>query len=194
MGYRQYLYEVDRALADRIKKCKTNNEFVSVIESVMPNIVSRYDDEEPYVPLYDIGKEIFGFGKYYENSNEMYAHGDSLFSSAELNKKYSDYGAIIIDEEGIKSAIDWNQQHVIKMYEDLLREKSIEQFDERSQLERLKDNADTYLKYWKLGPANMDKKNPRLSRSWLYEHEYFDLIRIYKTFDWENKAMMFMGW
>lgn len=39
----------------------------------------------------------------------------------------------------------------------------------------------------------MNKNSERLNRSWLYKHEYFKLVRIYKTFDWENNEMIFMG-
>ena len=38
------------------------------------------------------------------------------------------------------------------------------------------------------------KEKECLVSSWLYEHTIFDLVRIYKTFDWENKCLLFMGW
>lgn len=41
---------------------------------------------------------------------------------------------------------------------------------------------------------NTNKEKESLVSSWLYEHTIFDLVRIYKTFDWENKCLLFMGW
>ena len=86
MGYRQYLYSIDTWLVDEIKKCKTRDDFIKTMQKYRNDIV-EYDpfDEQYYVPLYKIGDEFFEFGKYYENSDEMYKHGDSLFSSDELN-------------------------------------------------------------------------------------------------------------
>ena len=193
MGYRHYLYEIDKPFAEKIRKCKSVDDFISLVKREKPEIV-EYDDGNDYVPLYNLGRKIFEFGIYYENADEMYKHGDILFYASALNEWYEDYGAILIDEEGLKCAIDWNRNHVIGMYEDLLREKSIDEWNQRSQLDRLISNAESYLYWWKANPADMDKSHDRIVDSWLYEHEFFELVRIYKTFDWESKAMMFIGW
>lgn len=197
MGYRQYLYSIDTWLVDEIKKCKTRDDFIKTMQKYRNDIV-EYDsfDEQYYIPLYYIGKELFEFGKYYENSEEMYKHGDSLFSSDELNEEYSDYGAIVLEADGLLCALDWQRQHIIKMYKDLLREKSVREWDARSQLDRLIENAKDHLAWWEYadGPADLDREHEQLVHSWLYEHTYFELARIYKTFDWDNKSMLFMGW
>lgn len=162
------------------------------------NDIVKYDkiDEQYYIPLYNIGDELFEFGKYYENSEEMYKHGDSLFSSDELNEDYSDYGAIVLEADGLLCALDWQRQHIIKMHKDLLQEKSVREWDARSQLDRLIEHAKDYLTWWEYadGPADLDREHEQLVHSWLYEHTYFELARIYKTFDWDNKSMLFMGW
>ena len=195
MGYRQYLYSIDTWLVDEIKKCKTEDDFVKTMQKFRNEIV-EYDsfDEHYYIPLHSIGDMLFEFGKYYENSDEMYKHGDSLFTSDELNECYRDYGAIVLEEDGLLCALDWQRNHIIQMYEDLLREKSIHDWDSRPQLDRLIENIKDYLVWWKYGPADLNKEHEQLVHSWLYEHTYFELVRIYKTFDWYNKSILFMGW
>ena len=196
MGYRQYLYAVDTWLVDEIRKCKTRDEFIATIQRLRNDIV-EYDsfDEIYYVNLWNLGGCLFEFGKYYGNSDEMYKHGDSLFTSDELNEYYSDYGAIVIDEEGLLCAIEWNRQKVCGIYQDLLRETSDDVFDKRSQTDRFICHANEYLRWWNgHGPGNLSKDCDSIVDSWLYEHVYFDLVRIYKTFDWENSSMIFMGW
>lgn len=197
MGYRQYLYSIDTWLVDEIKKCKTEDDFIKTMQKFRNEIV-EYDsiDEQYYVPLYSIGDKLFEFGKYYENSDEMYKHGDSLFTSDELNERFSDYGVIVLEEDGLLCALDWQRKHIIEMYEDLLREKSGHDWDTRSQLDRLIQHAGAYLREWEYsdGPADLNKEHEHLVDSWLYEHTYFELARIYKTFDWDNKSMLFMGW
>lgn len=195
MGYRQYLYSVDTWLVDEIRKCKTNEDFIKTMQKFRNDIV-EYDsfDDHYYVSLHNIGNVLFEFGKYYENSDEMYKHGDSLFTSEELNGYYSDYGTIVLDPAGVLCAIEWQRNHIIEMYEDLLREKSSREWDSRSQLYRLIENAKDYLRWWQYGPADLNLEHENLTHSWLYEHTFFDLVRIYKTFDWDNESMLFMGW
>lgn len=196
MGYRQYIFSVETWLVEEIRKCKTEDEFIKTMQKFRNDSV-EYDsvDEEYYFPLYRLGEELYEFGKYWENSNEMYKHGDSLFTSDELNEKYEDYGAIVLDEEGLLCAIEWYRSHVEKMYEDLLSETSANEWDTRPQFDRLKEHVQDYIYWWKnTGPGNLNKKTDCIVNSWLYEHGYFELVRIYKTFDWDNNSLIFLGW
>lgn len=190
MGYRQYLYQVDKKFVEHIRACKTNEEYGNVFKA---NVVG-YEDEDEYYPVYKLGKELFEFGKYYENSDEMYKHGDSLFSSEELNERYYDYGPIVIDKEGLLCAIEWQSKKVTSFYEDLMREKSANKYDDRNQFDRLLEHASDYLRWWKFGACDLKENSDRVANSWLYEHTIFDLVRIYKTFDWDNYCMIFAGW
>jgi hypothetical protein len=190
MGYRQYLYQVDKRFVEQIRACKTNEEYGEVFKAH----VAGYEEEEDYFPVYNLGKTLFEFGKYYENSGEMYKHGDSLFASEELNERYEDYGAIVLDKEGVLCAIEWQAEHIKSIYEDLMREKSTDRFDDRSQFDRLLDHVSGHLRWWKFGACNLDANKDNVADSWLYEHTIFDLVRIYKTFDWDNCCMIFAGW
>lgn len=190
MGYSEYLYEIDKRLVDEIRKCKTEQEYISVCCKFNVEV----DDD--YVPINHLGKEIYEFGKDYENSDKLYKHGNSLFTSEELNEQYGDYNAIILEKSGLVCAIEWQRDRIIKIYEDLLREKSINVFDERSQFDRMKEHITSHLRWWKpfYGVAyNLDENRENLVESWLYEHSIFDLVRIYKSFDWENKYLIFAG-
>lgn len=211
MGYRQYFYEVDKFKIDGIRQCKTEEELYNFcIKNNIECDKCEYDDEtEYYMPLYHLGKPLFEFGKYYENDSEIYKHGDSLFTSNELNERYEDYGAIICDENAILSAIEWQKQHIINMYEHLINntfEEPIARYnyprdidDEELHYQRLLRHCQDYLEWWKptygnWSAINTNKGNDAIVHSWLYEHTIFDLVRIYKTFDWENKCLMFCGW
>lgn len=190
MGYRHYLYQVNKGLVDKIRACKTNDEYGEVFKAN----VSGGDDEEEYFPIYDLGKTLFEFGMYYENAGEMYKHGDSLFTSEELNERYEEYGAIVLDKSGLLCAIEWQAKRITSIYEDLLKEKSISPYDGRSQFDRLAEHARDYLRWWKHGACDLGENSDHVAGSWLYEHTIFDLVRIYKTFDWEKNCIVFVGW
>jgi hypothetical protein len=44
-----------------------------------------------------------------------------------------------------------------------------------------------------LTPYNL-KNGDAVSTSWKYEYAIFELVKIYKTFDWKRKVMLFIGW
>lgn len=212
MGYRQYFYEIDKTIVDEIRKCKTKEDLYNVF--LKNNIECEKRDKEDgkihyHCPLYNLNKEIFEFGKGYENSEEIYKHGDSLFTSVELNEKYEDERPIVCDESAILCAIEWNKKHIIDMYEHLINntfEKSFERYNFSKEIDekelhyqRLLSHCRDHLRWWKpefgdYTAINLDKEKDMLVESWLYEHQIFDLVRIYKTFDWENKCLLFFGW
>lgn len=202
MGYRHYFYEVDKEKVESIRNCKTKEELYNYCEQ---NDIKCYYS----FPIYELGKVIFEFGKYYENCDEIYKHGDSLFTSEELNEHFEDYGAIICDEEALLCAIEWQKKHIIQIYENLVNntfKESLERYnypldidDKELHYQRLLSHCRDYLSWWKpefgdYTAINTNKEKTPLASSWLYEHTIFDLVRIYKTFDWENKCLLFMGW
>jgi hypothetical protein len=43
-------------------------------------------------------------------------------------------------------------------------------------------------------PYNMDVTREGLVSSWLYEYEIFELVLLYRTFDWDKNVLIFYGW
>lgn len=199
MGYRYYIYEVDKVLVNKIRTCQTMDDLINVVSTDRPDAYEYYDEDDWCVKLYELGKELFCFGKNYENAAEIHKHGTSLFVSAELNESFSRENAIILEKEGLVNAIEWQKRKIVSIYEDLLKEKSDDKFDNRSQLDRMREHIEDHLQWWKprfgdFCAYNLNKATDSIARSHLYEHTIFDLVRIYKTFDWENKYMIFLGW
>lgn len=200
MGYRLYLYQVEKEFVEQARKCKTHKEFMNLCKDYFPdknNIVNEYEDEDEcdYISLWEIGKEIFEFGKGYENYEEICEHGSSLFTSKDIEECYEDYDHLVLTEEGLLCAIEWQKNKVISIYKDLMREKSENKFDKRTQEQRLKTHVNDYLSWWEHGfVLDLRKEKPNVSASWIYEHTIFDLVRIYKTFDWDKYCLMLIGW
>ena len=53
-------------------------------------------------------------------------------------------------------------------------------------------------KYAKLNeqtkPYNTDIEDEKIVNSWLYEYSIFELVRLFKKFDWENDVLLLYGW
>jgi hypothetical protein len=194
MGYRYHFHEVDKNLINEIRKCESVDDFVSTMIAYDPS--NKDYVEEGSFFLHELGEEIFDLGGHYENANEVSKHGIELFTTNELNEFYQEYKAVILNKKGVLCAIEYMRNKIVSIYEDLLKEDSN---DKISQLDRMKIHAHEYLNRWKPSYGNftaydLDENRDNLAMSQLYEHQIFDLVRIYKTFDWENKCIIFLGW
>jgi hypothetical protein len=45
----------------------------------------------------------------------------------------------------------------------------------------------------RLTPYNLDSEDA-ITKSWKYEYEIFELVRIYKSFDWKRNVMCYYGY
>ena len=43
-------------------------------------------------------------------------------------------------------------------------------------------------------PYDLNAERPEITTSWKYEYVQFELIRIYKAFDWEKDLLVYYGW
>ena len=43
-------------------------------------------------------------------------------------------------------------------------------------------------------PYNLKEDNSEIVSSWRYEYAIFEMVRLFKTFDWENNYLLFYGW
>ena len=89
-----------------------------------------------------------------------------------------------------KSDWEW-EQHQIDLMTDEERKKY--------HYNMLLDHCSGYLNYWKteikgIHAYNNDREKSELSNDWLYEHTFWDLVRMWKEFDEENELVLFIGW
>ena len=89
---------------------------------------------------------------------------------------------------------------MVDWYEDLLREKSNDSWNDAPQIDRMKQFVNLALGRWKnewltdYRPYNLGVNNKRLNNHGCWEFVVWDLVNVYKTFDWDNYSIMFMGW
>lgn len=199
MGYRHYFYKVENELLDNIHHLTKDEFYKWGIEIGLLDP----DDDEPYVPLYKIGEEFFGFGKYYENASEIQQNGKPLFADKELSERYEEYEPFIVGKEAVLNAIEHQKGLIINMYEGMLlrtdSERLEEDFDERTKEKMYEQHLKSMYSEWKNGfntvmAINLDESKPAITTSWKYEYSIFELVRLYKSTDWDKYSLLFMGW
>ena len=195
MGYGQYFYKFPKHITEGLKNCTTVKEVYDFCKSNNITSKSAFDEEDFHIPPYEIGSFVYDLGKAFEGWKEVQATGYPLWKEGtELRKEYCDYDVWVVNRDAIKAVIEQYRQKIINIYEDLLREKSVDEWNKYPQLERLKKHAEEYLLNWKHTPYNLDMDTPKIVRSWLYEHTIFELVRLYKTFDSDNYDLIFFGY
>lgn len=49
-------------------------------------------------------------------------------------------------------------------------------------------------KYFDILPIDLGENRERITGDWSYEYVIFELVRLYKVFDWENNDLVLVGW
>ena len=205
MGYRHYLYAVPKKQVKEIQACKTNDDLCKFAEKYGYEVSRDYfDDRSGYVFLYTIGKELYELGKYSEIGFKLESERPSPFTSEELKERYSDDGFALLTKDDFKSVIEFYRQKIIAWLESLLNpdESRIDanklSKEERKHLEweyEIKDKLEKWSgKYFGISPIDLDESRECITGDWSYEYAIFELVRVYKAFDWENDELVLVGW
>ena len=200
MGYRHYLYAVPKKQVAEIQACKTIKDWIDFAK----RHDYRYDEDDEYLPPYRVGKELYELGKYSEIGFKLESERPSLFTSEELKEKYSDDGFALLTKDDFKAVIEAYRQKIIDWLESLLNPEddpiipSELSKEERKHLtieREIQDKIDSWSgKYFGISPIDLDESRERITGDWSYEHAIFELVRLYKIFDWENDDLVLVGW
>lgn len=204
MGYRHYFYLVDKKDVERVKD-KTYDKLLLIAKKYGVEV----DEDESYFYFNDdkfMNKtKIYEFGKlYYDDTAErIYSHGVPLFTNKETQNKFSDYVPYVMGADGLLEAINIYKEKIINYYKSFLTDGQQRKINYGFQVnpEDIKDIGDITnfiedrLRWWVFyGVIDLDLNHERISNSWMYEHQIFELVRLYKTIDWKNKCLLFYGW
>lgn len=205
MGYRHYLYAVPKKQVAEIQECKTNEDWCNFAENYGYEVDwNCCDDDSGWFSPYKIGTELYELGKYSEIAFKLESERPSLFTSEELKERYSDYGFALLTKDDFKAIIEAYRQKIVEWFTYLLNpdESRIDSNklskEERKHLEweyEIKDKLEKWSgKYFGISPIDLDENRERITGDWSYEYAIFELVRLYKVFDWENNELVLVGW
>ena len=204
MGYRHYFYLVDKKDVELVKD-KTYEELMPIAKFYGADV----DEDDGYFYFNDSKfmnkKEIYEFGKLYwdDTADRIYDKGVPLFTDVETQKCFCDYVPYVMGADAMLEAINIYKEKIVNYYKSLLIDKDDKDFgyfydvepEDIKDIVRVCHHISDMLFHWdRMGVVNTDLSCDDISDSWMYEHQIFELTRLYKTIDWENKCLLFYGW
>lgn len=205
MGYRHHMYAVERSRVFEITKLSPDE----LKQYAANNGIHNEDDDNEFSPYEFLdclcGDEFHDFGKYYENSENIYKKGVPLFMNKETQELFEEHKPYVVERVAVLCAIEDYRQKIVNWYKELLMTQ--EEYDashtltfrhKDSQEARVRKHLENQLKEWEnrygYTAIDTDMNSVHISRSWLYEYAIFELAHKLKMFDWEKYMLVFYGW
>lgn len=204
MEYRHYLYAIPKNQVSEIQACKTANDLTEFAKRHN----YPYDEDDGWLSLYKVGKELYEFEKHSKIGFKLELERPSVFTSDELKNEYADYGFALLTKDDFKAIIEFYRQKIIDWFQSLLNmddrivlPKGMTK--EQYQFENLKQEVQVKIDGWsgkyreiypKIYPIDLDESRERIIGVWDYEYAIFELVRLYKSFDWKNDDLVLIGW
>lgn len=203
MGYRNYIGTFDNVKHNAIKDMTLAELKKWYTTATGKTVDGEYD---PSIRPYDIANKRYELGKYCE-LEFLTPEETRVFTHDECEQYFNEEDELkIIGKKGFEAIIEDYRQKISKHFNDLVaqidREEPADEIDIKLGLvpsidKHIKDKAKEWgenCDKYKLFPYNLSLQSENVVGSWKYEYAIFDLVRLYKSIDWENEQVLIMGW
>ena len=212
MGYRNYIAPISIEEHDKIKDF-TKEQLLKY----------KGEPEDGYVGVYDVPEDdIYSLGKYTEQFDKKLF--SPVFTNWELQESMEEeHDFYLVDKEFLKAVIQRYQDNVAKYYSTMLMDRRNSEFlnsikseykdqvgggieknysfdfskitqDEINKIRNMVEHIHDMTGEWQNEYLFDLDQGDKITRSWKYEYAVFELIRIYKTFDWTKNRMIYYGY
>ena len=202
MGYRTYIGVISKTEWEKITDLS--------VEEI--HKLHNEDPEDGWVGPYDLCKPLYEFGKYTEFDDEKYY--TPFFRNKETQEHYnSDQDFHIVGKDFLSKIVEHYSDKVRNYYDEMLKSFwNPETKDFKIDLTELTpeykkslylcvEHCRSMAMEWGVATWFSGKEDPyklddgdSVTTSWKYEYSVFELVRIYKTFDWENDLLIYYGY
>jgi len=175
MGFRYYIGKVS-------KKDNLNMKSLSYFKKY-DNDLNEYCFSHPS----QIAEYLYELGKYF-SIKEIETH--EFFEDKKTHEHYNDDWLFVkTTKEGFAQIIEKYRKNTEKYYKNLYEDIN----STPPKTKKIKVHIASILNEWRRGIIDISNNNPQITKSWKYEYAIFELIRLYKTFDWENDIAVIYG-
>lgn len=182
----------------------TYAELVDFYKKNKPDMYNDYEDEEEFEPYHMFEQEeIYDFAQL-PFLNELMKTAEKLFTKSETDAMFEHYNMYLCSKETFLTAIELMRKMIAENFKEMLSlpyeqlQMKVHNKMEEWQLMTEVLGVENEEKYNNMNeihkPYNLKEDSRVIVQSWLYEYSIFELVRLYKEFDWENDVLLFYGW
>ena len=186
MGYRNYIGFIPKREYNKIKKL-SKNEFYNL---------RGVDPDDDYIGPYNIVEELYEFGKYCDFP--LKGPTKKFFTNKDFHTDMNDDGEFVIVEKPFLGMVIKHYHEKIKAYYKEMVDgvdRNNEETFTPEKFKQLFDHVRSMSIEWRQSsPYELEDGRESITTSWKYEYELFELVRIYKTFDWRKNIMAYYGY
>ena len=175
MGYRNYIGRIPKEVYEETKEMAE----IDLLKKYGGEDYKQDPEDTIFVPYRNLPvEELYECGKYSDDRANL-----KRFFSEKMEYE-SDTEFWLGSKELLIEIINNYKKKVTSYYQEM--------FDSEDPT-KSKDHFRNMLSEWTLNPLNMDEESPAISDSWKYEYQVFELVRLLKTFDWDNYVLFYYG-
>lgn len=216
MGLRNHLILLPKDLSEAIRECVNKNELIELLEEKRPEAIEKFPDiseSDPEVSFFRLGEEIYDLGPISNIGSEI-KNSIPLFGNEALQREYEPIcSPKIVFAEGYLEILDSVRKQIEEQYHNCLKillDSKKDKIPALMSFLRLREDT------WKLSsakldismlppqdrkqfdevmlPYNIDLKTEKLVNSGSYEYQIFEMVRIYKTLDFDRFDLLLIQW
>ena len=117
---------------------------------------------------------------------EMSKLGTPFYTQAETQELFEHYCPRVLDHNQFKLIIDVMRREAYKMFEEA--EQDIDLM--RAMIHKRKQVWEAEY----ITPYNLDERSKELVRAFNIDYQIWDVVRMYKTIDWNKDTVILFGW
>ena len=186
MGYRNYLYRVDKKKFNKIRKL-SYDELLKLYGEVDDRYIGKYKLLESCD-----GKEVLTIGKYFNEDISQYLK--KAFRDDSVQKYFNEETEFLIAKpELLTKLLEIYADSTSKYYKKLLEDESVDEITGKTHLDRLKRELEHKL-VWLPYLKEIPKSEYMIDDTWLVEYECFNFKYLIKTFNFKKYYLLWLGY
>ena len=176
MGYREYFAVVDKEKTEPYRHL--DGEYFLI------------DDDDDERAFYQLVHNQFGRREEFciSGLDLDFSKAPAFFFSPDAQEMCEHYNPRIATPEMMLQAIEGMRKFVLNYYQD------IEKNGEDNAMACIVKKIETWSAPYGVTPYNLSPKTTNIVQVMQTEYEIFELVRIYKSVDWNKEYVVFYGW
>lgn len=195
MSHRFYLVSMPREVYLKIMPAKNLTELDTILKSLgYPK--GHPHDEDDVLDYDEFAITEYEFGSnFWDEAEKIIADCEATWCISDLFHEDKASAPHVVKEHTLKTIINVIKENIIDYYKGLLKG------DDATRYAMMRTHVEDTIKEWEpefrpdiMSPINFNQKDEKLTNSWRYEYNIWELVRLYKSFDFEKNVLLFVGW